>query len=245
MSPESHRLLHEWYPGGGAGVRAHESIRARLDKHPRAHPSMPMRQAQLWSNPIAEIDMFRLNPLAQWPESFWLPQLRKFMNGGGCVPSPPPPTDCPGPSWSPCDPGQCEGVQGCCTIAYASVRESWGQVKVEGDAEFKSGAVLRHYIPLRAGSCIHPPLTLVALLPSVWYQGCRHPRRPDQHRPDSQYPLLGASSRVYQPQRPRAVCQATVSAQSHPRGPMASSELQSPPVHMLSGQLGTPDCGGA
>ena len=45
---------------------------------------------------VVEIDMFRLNPSSDpsagpWlgEEDFWVPQLQKFMGGGGCAIAPP------------------------------------------------------------------------------------------------------------------------------------------------------------
>merc|ERR1719277_1672230 len=64
-----------------------------------------------------EIDMFRLAPENNWPEPFWVPQLRRFMAGGGCVPEPPAPSECPPEAgWKP------GGVRdGCCMMNYGDV----------------------------------------------------------------------------------------------------------------------------
>mmetsp|Transcript_13797 Transcript_13797/g.41214 ORF Transcript_13797/g.41214 Transcript_13797/m.41214 type:complete len:123 (+) Transcript_13797:109-477(+) len=60
---------------------------------------------------VEEIDMFDLAPDKGFPEPFWIPQLQKFMAGGGCPFIPPPPTRCPQPSavWHPGG-----GTEGCC-----------------------------------------------------------------------------------------------------------------------------------
>ena len=63
---------------------------------------------------------FRLNPPA-WPQPWWIPELGKFMRGGGCVPAPvppPPPSDCPAAGWESCDPAECNNKVGCCTVLY-------------------------------------------------------------------------------------------------------------------------------
>ena len=33
---------------------------------------------------VLEIDMFDLEPGQGYPRNFWIPQLEKFMAGGGC-----------------------------------------------------------------------------------------------------------------------------------------------------------------
>lgn len=60
---------------------------------------------------IQEIDMFDLAPQKNFPEPFWIPELEKFAQGGGCPFTPPPPIVCPLPSaaWRPGG-----GPDGCC-----------------------------------------------------------------------------------------------------------------------------------
>merc|ERR1711934_487021 len=51
--------------------------------------SAEQRMCSIMNESFTEIDMFRLLPASGWPEDFWIPQLEKFMAGGGCVPTPP------------------------------------------------------------------------------------------------------------------------------------------------------------
>lgn len=57
----------------------------------------------------------------EWPEPWWIPQLEKFVAGGGCVPEPPPQSHCPhDQGWTPCAGSGCTR-EGCCTMKYADV----------------------------------------------------------------------------------------------------------------------------
>eukprot|EP00039_Didymoeca_costata_P014603 m.237650 g.237650 ORF g.237650 m.237650 type:complete len:435 (+) comp16057_c0_seq35:117-1421(+) len=81
--------------------------------------SAEQRICVLMNQSVQEIDMFVLkqgNPVKEqnFPESFWIPNLERYMRGGGCIPDIPKPPVCPnaivGPanSWVPGD------DQGCC-----------------------------------------------------------------------------------------------------------------------------------
>ena len=56
----------------------------------------------------------------------WIPQLQKFMSGGGCIPkppAPPPKDDCPAAGWTPCGPYDCDNP-GCCAVTFGMVNMS-------------------------------------------------------------------------------------------------------------------------
>ena len=53
--------------------------------------------------------MFDLAPERGFPEDFWIAQLEKFVKGGGCDFTPPPPIVCPSAEWHPGG-----GPPGCC-----------------------------------------------------------------------------------------------------------------------------------
>merc|ERR1712217_461783 len=74
--------------------------------------SAEQRVCSIMNNSFAEIDMFRILPELGWPEEFWIPELEKFMAGGGCVPTPPPNT-CPQGFQGP-------DAKGCCEAYYGS-----------------------------------------------------------------------------------------------------------------------------
>ena len=82
--------------------------------------SAQQRVCELMNRSVVEIDMFRLNP-PQWPQPWWVPELSKFMDGGGCEPAPPHKTDCPATGWVVCDPADCSGASGCCTLLEAAI----------------------------------------------------------------------------------------------------------------------------
>jgi hypothetical protein len=84
--------------------------------------SAEQRVCQLMNRSITELDMFRLKP-PQWPEAFWIPQLEKFVAGGGCEPAPPPPSLCPADGWVGCGPPGCPSAD-CCDVSYAGVNMS-------------------------------------------------------------------------------------------------------------------------
>ena len=63
--------------------------------------SAEQRICILLNQSVRELDLFRLKFDPQsgdvvWPYPFWIPQLERFMKGGGCVPPPLPPSECPG-----------------------------------------------------------------------------------------------------------------------------------------------------
>jgi hypothetical protein len=79
-------------PGQRRHVRGIASQR-RLQQVPawdRTAESAELRVCALMNASVTEIDMFRLAPEQNWPESFWIPQLEKFVAGGGCIVKPPP-----------------------------------------------------------------------------------------------------------------------------------------------------------
>jgi len=84
--------------------------------------SAEQRICQLMNRSLTELDMFRLKP-PEWPEAFWIPQLEKFVGGGGCVPAPLPKSDCPASGWVGCGPPDCPSPA-CCDVSYANVNLS-------------------------------------------------------------------------------------------------------------------------
>ena len=76
----------------------------------------------------------------EWPEPFWIPQLERFVAGGGCdVPPPPPPSGpavgCPAPGWireHAVGSGSGSGsgavgspeAEGCCTLLSADLNRT-------------------------------------------------------------------------------------------------------------------------
>jgi len=51
--------------------------------------SAEQRICKLMNDSVLEIDMFDLEPGQGYPRDFWIPQLEKFMAGGGCDAEPP------------------------------------------------------------------------------------------------------------------------------------------------------------
>jgi hypothetical protein len=93
--------------------------------------SAEQRVCVLMNHSVVEIDMFRINPgspsAGPWlgQLEFWVPQLRKFMSGGGCVipAAPPPPPSgpavgCPASGWVR---AETAGDAGCCTLLSANI----------------------------------------------------------------------------------------------------------------------------
>ena len=87
--------------------------------------SAEQRVCMLMNESVNEIDMFILSPEKGFPLPFWIPQLERFVAGGGCDAQFPAKTVCPTPAWAPgggagcCESSERRGPNVTCSIACA------------------------------------------------------------------------------------------------------------------------------
>eukprot|EP00038_Savillea_parva_P011118 m.195216 g.195216 ORF g.195216 m.195216 type:complete len:454 (-) comp19427_c0_seq1:180-1541(-) len=114
------------------------------------------RVCALMNASVTEIDMFDISPDKGFPEPFWIPQLEKYMAGGGCPFTPPPPIVCPQPSsaWHP------GGPDGCCE---SSANRGPGDNCNVTCAKDECAAAKMHWLPENFSS--HP---YTCCMPSGW-----------------------------------------------------------------------------
>jgi hypothetical protein len=105
--------------GAGLGCWIDNRTRGTWNVKPE---SARERICLLMNRSVQEIDMFILEqahhdspPGAAFPELFWIPELEKFMAGGGCDAVMPPPMVCPAASIGPNTSWVAGSDAGCCT----------------------------------------------------------------------------------------------------------------------------------
>ena len=115
-------------PRGRVGAGLGCFVNAQLNNTWSLTPeSAALRVCALMNYSFTEIDMFRVAPHTEgWPAPYWIPQLQKFMAGGGCA-LPAPSVQCPAPGWAPGDwphdgePASCiKALEGLCAKCLVS-----------------------------------------------------------------------------------------------------------------------------
>ena len=104
--------------------------------------SAEQRICYLMNQSATELDVFQINQdgADAWPESFWIPQLEKFLAGGGCDAEIPARTACPNATVGPADSWSVGGdAPGCCVSSSSRVGAYCDQACAEAECAAAPG----------------------------------------------------------------------------------------------------------